>query len=83
MSASSMAVEAPFLDVSAARSEVTSDFPTPPFPLTIPITFFILLSLFIGSRKLFGSFLLSQSFAHDEQFELQFSLMGCPPDFLY
>ena len=27
------------------KSLVTSDLPTPPFPLTIPITFFTLLSL--------------------------------------
>lgn len=32
-----------------AREEVTNDFPTPPLPLTTPITFFTLEALFIGS----------------------------------
>jgi hypothetical protein len=39
MSASSIAVFKPFLFASTASNEVTIDFPTPPLPLTIPITF--------------------------------------------
>ena len=42
MSASSIAVLKPSLLVPEARREVTVDLPTPPFPETIPITFFTL-----------------------------------------
>ncbi len=43
ISASKTAVLKPFLFIKTARREVTSDFPTPPFPLTTPITFLIVL----------------------------------------
>jgi hypothetical protein len=35
---------------------VTRDFPTPPFPLTIPITLFIVFNSLVASKKLFGFF---------------------------
>ena len=62
ISASRIAVESPFLFARTARREVTIDLPTPPFPLTTPMTFFTLLKGFCGSRK---------SCLRDEQFELQ------------
>ena len=40
ISASSTAELYPFLEKIAASLEVTKDLPTPPFPLTIPITRF-------------------------------------------
>jgi hypothetical protein len=48
-----------------ASSEVTSHFPTPPFPLTIPITLFMLLSSCgFAEKSGFPPFL-------EEQFSLQ------------
>ena len=49
ISASRIATFFPFLLEEEASIAVTEDFPTPPFPLTIPITFFTLESLFIGA----------------------------------
>ena len=46
-----------------AIRDVTKDFPTPPFPLTTPITFFTELAGFNFSRKLCGSFVLLPQFA--------------------
>ena len=37
-----------------AISDVTIDLPTPPLPLTTPMTFFISLKLLVSSRKLCG-----------------------------
>ena len=45
ISASRMAVLRPDWRALTARSEVTSDFPTPPLPLTTAITFFTFLLL--------------------------------------
>ena len=52
--------------IRTAISEVTRDLPTPPFPLTTPMTFLILLSLLDSSSKLSG-FRLSQSTEQDAQ----------------
>ncbi|MPN47956.1 hypothetical protein SDC9_195560 [bioreactor metagenome] len=52
ISASSMAVRWPLLFIKTASIEVISDFPTPPFPLTIPITFLMLLSSFGSTKRL-------------------------------
>ena len=51
MSASSMPHWLPFFCIAEASSEVTSDFPTPPLPLTTPITFRTLLSGLAGTLK--------------------------------
>ena len=60
MSASSTATLLPSRKASTASSEVTSDFPTPPFPLTTPMTRLTSLSSFCATRK--------SAFAHlDEQ----------------
>ena len=61
ISASRIAVLKPFLWVDTAKSEVTRDLPTPPLPLTTPITFLIFESSWGCSCKLSGSF-------RDEQF---------------
>ena len=45
ISASRIAVLKPSLQTLLARRDVTRDFPTPPFPLTIQITFLTELSL--------------------------------------
>ena len=51
MSASSMAVLKPRRVISQASSPVTRDFPTPPLPLAMPITFLMLLAgLFANIR---------------------------------
>ena len=53
MSASKIAVLYPLRFIRTDKYEVVSDLPTPPFPLTTPITFFTLLCLFSGSIMLF------------------------------
>ena len=55
-SASRMPTVLPALFAAIARSPVTRDLPTPPLPLTTPMTFFTLEPAFIGSEKSFGSF---------------------------
>ena len=52
MSASSTATFLPLRAAPTASRAVTRDFPTPPFPLTTPITRFTLLSSFCLTRKL-------------------------------
>ena len=52
ISASMIPTLYPFALIILARDAVTSDLPTPPFPLTTPITFFTWLRAFWGSRKL-------------------------------
>jgi len=52
------------LFIKTANIDVTKDFPTPPFPLAMAITFFMLLPLCGFSLKSCGSVL-------SEQFELQ------------
>lgn len=52
ISASRIAVCFPLLFIFTAIMAVTRDFPTPPLPLTTPITFFTLLAGFNGSKKL-------------------------------
>ena len=51
ISASKTAVFLPAFCMAAAKSEVTIDFPTPPLPLTIPITFFTVLISWSGAEK--------------------------------
>ena len=53
MSASKIAVLYHLRFIRTDKYEVVSDLPTPPFPLTTPITFFTLLCLFSGSIMLF------------------------------
>ena len=50
ISASRMAVLRPDWRALTARSEVTSDFPTPPLPLTTAITFFTFLLYAINAK---------------------------------
>lgn len=52
ISASRMAVLWPFAFIFTAIIAVTKDLPTPPFPLTTPITFLTELAGFNGSKKL-------------------------------
>ncbi|OQA05218.1 MAG: hypothetical protein BWY65_02427 [Firmicutes bacterium ADurb.Bin373] len=49
ISASSAPTSKPFFLKPAASSDVTEDFPTPPFPLITAITFLTLLNSFTGS----------------------------------
>ena len=51
ISASRMAVFLPLRFMLTAIMEVTRDFPTPPLPLTTPITFFTELAGFSASRN--------------------------------
>ena len=67
ISASRIAVSAPFRFVSTASRLVTRLLPTPPLPLTTAITFFTLLCAFWGSSRLSGLFRLAQSAPHVEQ----------------
>ena len=78
ISASKIAVLWSLLCIRTASIEVTEDFPTPPFPLTMPITFFTLLILFWGAIKLSGC-LEGQSSPQVEQSWVQFSLMYSHP----
>ncbi len=55
MSASSIPTEHSRRRRVVASIEVTRDLPTPPLPLTTPITFFTLLNAFWGSIRLSGS----------------------------
>ena len=55
ISASRIAVEKPRLFIETAKSDVISDLPTPPLPLTTPITFLIFESSCGFSKRLFGS----------------------------
>ena len=63
ISASRIPTLAPVARMRQAIRDVTKDFPTPPFPLTTPITFFTELAGFNFSRKLCGSFVLLPQFA--------------------
>ena len=76
ISASRIAVCFPMLFIFTAISAVTRDFPTPPFPLTTPITFLTLLAGFNGSKKLVCSAVRLLQFSPQElQLWVQFSLM--------
>jgi hypothetical protein len=55
ISASRIAVKKPRLFIETAKSDVISDLPTPPLPLTTPITFLIFESSCGFSKRLFGS----------------------------
>ena len=61
ISASSIAVLSPRRLSSTAESDVTSDFPTPPFPLTTPMSLFTLLNWFTGAKA--GALLFSEQLA--------------------
>ena len=69
-----IAVFQPRRAMVTASMEVTSDFPTPPLPLAIPITFLIWESAFGDSKRLPLPRLL-QSSPQDEQSWVQFSDM--------
>ena len=60
ISASKTAVFLPAFCMAAAKSEVTIDFPTPPLPLTIPITFFTVLISWSGAEKFIAVLAWSQ-----------------------
>ena len=66
ISASKTAAWYPLLAILTASIAVTRDFPTPPFPLTTPITFLTLLFSFKGLIIL-SLFFTEQSEPHDEQ----------------
>ena len=75
ISASRMAVCFPLAFIFTARREVTRDLPTPPFPLTMPITFPTELAGFKGSKKLVRSVVRLLQFSLQElQSWVQFSL---------
>ena len=67
ISASSTAVLYPCFCIFDARSEVTSDFPTPPLPLITPITFLISEYSFCFSKRLCGCVRDAHSLPHSEQ----------------
>ena len=66
ISASMIPTDIPFFCASEASKAVVSDFPTPPFPLTTPITFFID-DFLCGSFKKLSCFLDEQE--DEEQLE--------------
>lgn len=63
ISASKTAVFLPAFCMAAAKSEVTIDFPTPPLPLTIPITFFYSTHFMEWSGKIYCSISMVATFA--------------------
>ena len=75
-SASSTAVSSPARRAVTASRLVTSDLPTPPLPLTMPMVLFTLLFGFSFSIKSAGFWLrLGQFSPQEEQSWVQFSLM--------
>ena len=66
MSASRTAVFLPLRFMLTASMEVTKDLPTPPLPLTTPITFFTELAGFSASRNSLLSALRLSQFALQE-----------------
>src|SRR5688572_14538460 len=67
-----------------ASMEVTSDFPTPPLPLTTPITLLMLLiSCGFTEKSFFFSFLSAQSSEQLLQLWLQFSLIISAPSCIF
>ena len=73
MSASSTPAIFPRRAVSHASRPVTSDFPTPPLPLTTPMTFFTRLPAFAGASKLCGFCRDAHALPHEEQSCVHFS----------
>lgn len=67
ISASRTATECPFSLIDAVSKEVTRDFPTPPFPLTTPMTFFICEPVPDSSISFFGSLRSEHSLPHSLQ----------------
>src|SRR5690554_765540 len=66
-----------------ASMDVTSDFPTPPLPLTTPITFLMLLiSCGFSEKSFFFSSLSAQSSEQLLQLWLQFSLIILAPSYI-
>ena len=77
ISASRIPTFAPVARIRHAIKDVTKDFPTPPLPLTTPITFFTELAGFNFSRKLCGSLVLLPQFAEQvPQLWVQFSAVS-------
>ena len=74
-SASRIAVLRPRRCIVTDIIEVTRLLPTPPLPLTTPMTFFTRLILFMGARKLSGCWREGQSSPQLEQSCVQFSLI--------
>ena len=66
-SASRIPTVYPFSRIILARDAVTSDFPTPPFPLTTPITLLMDEYIFAGSRKSVFLLLQESACAHPAQ----------------
>ena len=80
MSASSRAVWCPFFCILTARREVIRDLPTPPLPLTIPITFLTELCAPRSTlNEVCAASLSLQLSPHDEQSCVQFSLILFTP----
>ena len=71
ISASNTAVLSPCRFASTARSDVTSDFPTPPFPLITPTTRLMWLNSCGFSKKLFCCVRSEQLLAQLEQLCVQ------------
>ncbi len=67
ISASRIPTLQPFLRIILARDAVTIDFPTPPLPLTTPITFLISENSFAGFLKSTGLLLQESACAHPAQ----------------
>ena len=63
MSASKMATDLPCFALPTASSDVTRDLPTPPLPLTMPMTFLTLENSFVFSLTILDA----QSFPQDSQ----------------
>ena len=75
MSASKIAVCLPLAFILTASREVTKDLPTPPLPLTMPITLPTELAGFNGSKKLVRSAVRLLQFSPQElQSWVQFAL---------
>ena len=76
MSASSTATSLPRRRRLVASREVTRLLPTPPLPLTTPMTFFTWLKSLVFSKKLWGCCREGQFSPQLEQSWVQFSLIG-------
>ena len=84
-SASMMPTERPRRRSSTAASSVTSDLPTPPLPLTTPITFPTMLIALIGSNidsffELHAAPQVEQSWVQPSiSFSSSIMIFSCPP----
>ena len=67
--------------IAAASDAVTNDLPTPPFPLTTPITFLTLDAAFIGSLAIPPPALFFALLGHPSQ--LSFEQLDAPLQLLF